>query len=207
MTIGQVILGVRDLDAAARSYEAMGFTVIDGGAHPGLGTANRVVPLGSSYLELLGVIDHEEAAASEFGRSLLAKTADGDRLVRWSIRTEEIEQVGARLQLVPEARQRLRPDGTLLTWRAAGLALSLRDAWLPFFMQWDDPDQFPGAIPVAHPIGECALAWLQISTPDTARLDRWTEGQVDLPLRAGTEGDGIDALAISTPNGDVVIGA
>jgi len=63
--------------------------------------------------------------------------------VRWSIRTEQIEQIGARLGLAPEARKRLRPDGSLLTWRAAGLELSLRDAWLPFFMQWDDPDQFP----------------------------------------------------------------
>lgn len=207
MTIGQVILGVVDLDAAARSYEAMGFTVIDGGAHPGLGTANRVIPLGTSYLELLGVIDRDEAAESEFGRSLLAKTADGDRLVRWSIRTEEIDQVGARLGIVPEARQRLRPDGTMLTWRAAGLELSLRDAWLPFFMQWDEPDQFPGAIPVVHPIGECALAWLQVSTPDTNRLARFTFGQADLPLRVETDGDGIIAAAISTPTGAVVIGA
>ena len=205
VTIGQVILGVRDLDVATQRFEELGFSVVDGGIHPGLGTANRVVPLGASYLELLGVIDREEADAGAFGRSLLERTADGDRLVRWSIRTTAIEQVGARLGLTPERRQRLRPDGTLLTWRAAGLELSLRDSWLPFFMQWDDPSQFPGAIPVDHPIGPCALSWLRVSTADPDRLTRWTEGHVDLPVIRGHASPGIDAVAISTARGDIII--
>ena len=206
MGIGQVILGVGDLDAATQRFVALGFEVVDGGVHPGLGTANRVVPLGDTYLELLGVVDRDQASDSPYGRSLLERTADGDRLVRWSIRTYEIERVGQRLGLEPEHRQRLRPDGTLLTWQAAGIDLSLRDPWLPFFMQWDDPDQFPGATAVTHPLGDCTLAWLAISTTDPDRLARWTEGEADLPLRVGTAGDGIDAVAISTPKGEIVIG-
>ena len=203
--IGQVILGVRDLDAATSRFEASGFAVLDGGVHPGLGTANRVIPLGNAYLELLGVIDRDEAEASAFGRSLIERTADGDRLTRWSIRTEHIELVSERLGLVPEPRRRLRPDGTMLTWRSAGIDLSLRDAWLPFFMQWDDPAQYPGAIPVVHPVGECALAWLEVSTPDPERLARWIGDADDLPLRRGGGGEGIDAVAISTPGGEVIV--
>jgi len=183
----------------------MGFTVLDGGVHPGLGTANRVIPLGNAYLELLGVVDEIEAAASLFGQSLLGRIAGGDRLVRWSIRTEHIHEVSRRLGLTPERRSRLRPDGTTLTWQAAGLELSLRDAWLQFFMQWDAPADYPGAAPVVHPVGECSLAWLEVSTSDPARLARWTEGQTDLPLRHGHDEDGIDAVAISTPSGDVVV--
>ena len=205
VTIGQVILGVRDLDASTRRFEELGFRVVDGGIHPGLGTANRVIPLGTSYLELLGVIDPDEASASPYGRSLLDRTAVGDRLVRWSIRTTAIERVSARLGLTPERRQRLRPDATLLTWRAAGLELSLREAWLPFFMQWDDPGQFPGAIPVAHPIGACALSWLQVSTPDPDKLARWTETEPDLPVHHGHSRPGIDAVAISTEHGVIII--
>jgi hypothetical protein len=205
VTVGQVILGVRDLDAATGRFEELGFRVVDGGIHPGLGTANRVIPLGASYIELLGVIDREEAYASPYGRSLLDRTADGDRLVRWSIRTTSIEQVSARLGLTSERRRRLRPDGSLLTWRAAGLELSLRDSWLPFFMQWDDPGQFPGAIAVDHPIGSCALSWLRVSTPDPDRLTRWTEGEADLPVIRGDARPGIDAVAISTAGGDIVI--
>jgi hypothetical protein len=204
--LGQVILGVRDLDAATERFEAFGLSVVDGGIHPGLGTANRLIPLGNAYLELLGVVDHAPAAASTFGQSLLARISQGDRLVRWSIRTERIEQVCQRLELVAERRTRLRPDGILLTWQAAGLDLSLRDSWLPFFMQWDERRDFPGSLPVVHPVGECALLWLQISTPDPDRLARWTEGCGDLPLRRGGDGDGIDAVAISTPEGVVVVG-
>jgi hypothetical protein len=203
--IGQVILGVQDLDVATRRFESLGFGVVDGGVHPGLGTANRVIPLGNAYLELLGAIDREEAARSDYGRFLLDRTADGDRLVRWSIRTTEIERVGERLGLTPEPRQRLRPDGSLLTWRSAGIDLSLRDAWLPFFMQWDDPAQYPGAIPAEHPNDATALAWLQVSPADHAQLARWTEAQSDLPLHVGDGAPGIDAVAVTTTSGDLVI--
>ena len=123
--IGQVILGVQDLEASTARFETLGFAVVDGGKHPGLGTANRVIPLGNAYLELLGVIDRAEAAASPFGQSLLGRISAGDRLVRWSIRTERIEEDCRRLGLVAERRQRMRPDGALLMWQAAGLELSL----------------------------------------------------------------------------------
>ncbi|PYM52268.1 MAG: VOC family protein, partial [Candidatus Rokuibacteriota bacterium] len=46
LELGQVVLGVRDLEAATRRMEAEGFAVQDGGVHPGLGTANRIIPLG-----------------------------------------------------------------------------------------------------------------------------------------------------------------
>lgn len=204
--VGQVILGVRDLDAATKHFETLGFSVVDGGIHPGLGTANRVIPLGNAYLELLGIIDHDEAAATVFGQSLLTRITDGDRLVRWSLRTERIEAVCHRLELRAERRKRLRPDGTILTWQSAGLDLSLRDAWLPFFMQWDHERDFPGILPVVHPVGECALLWLQISTPDPDRLAAWIEGHDDVPLRRGNGADGIDAVAITTPDGVVIVG-
>ena len=45
-----------------------------------------------------------------------------------------------------------------------------------------------------------------MSTPEPDRLARWTEGERELPLRLGSDGEGIDAVAIATPNGEVVIG-
>jgi hypothetical protein len=205
VSIGQVIIGVRDLDTATRRFERMGFCVVGGGVHPGIGTANRLIPLGTSYLELLGVIDHDQAVSTPYGRSLVERTAHGDRLVRWSIRTERIEVVCERLGLVAERRHRVRPDGSVLTWRAAGLELSLRDAWLPFFMQWDEAREFPGSIPVRHPLGHCTLSWLRVCPTDAARLARWTGVEPDLPLRTGHDHEGIEAVAIATPNGELVI--
>src|SRR5471032_3051182 len=102
LVLSQIIVGVQDLDAAASRFAAMGFDVLDGGVHPNVGTANRVIPLGAQYLELLGIVEPDDARASEYGRSLLRAIADGDRLVRWSLRTDAIDTVAGRLELAVE---------------------------------------------------------------------------------------------------------
>jgi hypothetical protein len=205
LELSQVILGVRDLDAATRRMEALGLTVLDGGAHPGVGTANRVVPLGRQYLELLGVVDEAEARAGWYGRALLAAIAGGDRLVRWSLRTDRIDEVAARLGLTPEGRQRVRPDGVRLTWKAAGIAPAAELGWLPFFMQWDDPAQYPGVQPVRHANGANGVAWIEVAGPDPDRLARWTEG-ADVPLRVVPGAPGLRRVALATDRGEIVIG-
>ena len=124
LVLSQIIFGVTDLDAAADRFRALGFDVLDGGLHPGVGTANRVVPLGAQYLELLGVVAVNRARESEYGRSLLRAIADGDRLVRWSLRTDAIENVAARLGIEVEHRQRVRPDGELLATGGGDLGKS-----------------------------------------------------------------------------------
>ena len=71
LSLSQIIFGVNDLDAATHRFRAMGFDVLDGGVHPGVGTANRIIPLGAQYIELLGVVAPDLARESEYGRSLL----------------------------------------------------------------------------------------------------------------------------------------
>ncbi len=115
LQLSQVIVGVRDLDEASERFTTMGFDVLDGGVHPGVGTANRIIPLGGGYLELLGVVSAGEAGGSAYGRGRYwPRRPDGDRLVRWSLRTEAIDVVAARLGLTIEPRRRLRPDGVEL---------------------------------------------------------------------------------------------
>jgi Glyoxalase-like domain len=71
--LDHVLVAVPDLAAAARVLEEEhGLTAIEGGRHPGWGTANRIVPLGDSYLELVAVVDAGEAARSPFGRWVAA---------------------------------------------------------------------------------------------------------------------------------------
>jgi hypothetical protein len=205
LELGQVILGVRDLDAASRRMEGLGFTVLDGGVHPGLGTANRLIPLGRQYLELLGVVDRALAEAQWYGQALLARIADGDRLVRWSLRTDQIEKIAGTLGLVPERRRRIRPDGRPLTWRAAGLREAAAESWPPFFMQWDDPADFPGALPARHANGAQGVAWLEVATPDPARLERLRAGG-DAPIRLAPGPPGLGRVAIATIGGELILG-
>ena len=54
MRIDHVIYATRDLDGATAMVEAqLGLTAVAGGRHEGVGTHNRIVPLGDGYLELL----------------------------------------------------------------------------------------------------------------------------------------------------------
>ena len=213
LTVDHVILGVNDLEIATRRVEALGFGVVDGGRHPGLGTANRIVPFGGpsgapQYLELLGVVDADEARRSPFGRALLDAIKDGDRLVRWCLQTTvaDLDVVAARLQLTVEPRARKRPDGVMLTWRAAGLALSLAEAWLPFFVAWDHPDRHPGLSAVRHRRAPRAFTRIDVATGDRPWLDRWLQG-VSTAVRLVDGPPRLHQVAIATEDGDVVVGA
>lgn len=55
--IDHVLVGVRDLEAARRAYQHLGFTVSPRGRHIGWGTANYCVMFPDSYIELLGIVD------------------------------------------------------------------------------------------------------------------------------------------------------
>ena len=54
--IDHLVLAVRDLDAAAARYSALGFTLTPRALHP-WGTANRLVQLDGSFLEILAVAE------------------------------------------------------------------------------------------------------------------------------------------------------
>lgn len=56
--VDHVLVAVRDLDAAAKSWEALGFTVSPRGVHsPLLGSANNTIMFGEDYVELLGILN------------------------------------------------------------------------------------------------------------------------------------------------------
>jgi Glyoxalase-like domain len=72
--LDHVLFAVTDLEAASRAIEArIGLSSIEGGRHAGLGTANRIVPLGDSYVELVTVADEADARRNAFGSWLRAR--------------------------------------------------------------------------------------------------------------------------------------
>ena len=98
LAIDHVLIPVDDLAAAGAIVKAMyGLTSIEGGRHPGWGTANLVVPLGDAYVELVAVVDRDAAALSAFGRWILAATPG--QPLGWAVRTRAIAEVGQRLGL------------------------------------------------------------------------------------------------------------
>jgi len=196
---GNLVVGVSDLDAAAEQFRSVGLDVLDGGRHVQFGTANRVIPFGRSYLELLAVVDRAVAETTWFGRSLLAHLARREGLVRWSLRSHRLDAVAASLGLAIERRSRTTPGGRLLQWRAAGLELSLEHAWLPFFVEWPDGD-FPGGQPATHEVAVGDIAWMALTPGDGDRLARWLCGAV-VPLRHVPGEPGLTACGIGLDGG------
>jgi len=74
--LDHVVVTVRDLDAAAAQWRALGFTLSPRGTHSAhLGTANHTIMFGSDYVELLGVL--ADTALSAPSREFLARRGDG----------------------------------------------------------------------------------------------------------------------------------
>ena len=97
----------------------------------------------------------------------------------------------------------MRPDGELLTWRAAGLDLALDDATIPFFMQWDHPRQYPGAMPAQHRNGARRVSSLALTPRDPERFSGWTAG-ADAPLQIETGSEpGLLGVRVETDDGEL----
>lgn len=68
---------VEDFDRAARELLRELGLAARGGSHPGRGTANMIVPLGESYLELITVVDPKEAIAFPWSRRVACALESG----------------------------------------------------------------------------------------------------------------------------------
>lgn len=179
LAIDHVVLPVVDLGLAAAEVETRyGLRSLEGGHHPSWGTANRIVPLGDTYVELVAVVDPETAAHNAFG-TWIASARAGQPL-GWAVRTDAIEAVGQRLGLAVVPGSRATPGGELISWQSAGLEIATREPGLPFFIQWGDGVPYPGSASVDHPGGPARLRLLSVSS-DALRLADWL-GQHDLPI-------------------------
>jgi hypothetical protein len=175
MELDHVLIAVDDLEAAAKEVEErLGLASVAGGRHHGLGTANRIVPLGETYLELVAVVDDAEAAASGFGSWVGG--GERPRLLGWCLRTDDLGAVAGRLSLTIADGSRARPDGTVLRWRMAGLERSAEEPSLPFFIEWGTGTPYPGeALAQSATIDEVRLQG------EPGRIEEWLGG-ADVPI-------------------------
>jgi hypothetical protein len=205
LRIDHIIYAVDDLDAAAARFrDEFGLGSIVGGRHPGWGTANRIVPLGREYVELVTVVDRDEAAASDFGRGVTEAVATGRRLVGWAAATNDLRGIVGRLNLEVKRGSRARHDGSTLRWELAGVAQALSTSALPFFIQWDGPRELhPGAAVVDHGVTPRGIAWIEISAGEDS-LRAWL-GDHDLPLRISEGPPSLSAVGITTGEGELVL--
>jgi hypothetical protein len=197
--IDHAIIGARDVEAVAdRLWERHGLASLPGGRHPGWGTHNRIVPLAGAYLEIIGVVDENEALRDPMGRWLLAHTATGDPLMGWCCEAGDIERLARRLGLTLERGRRDRADGGRLSWRVAGRDSAL--GALPFFIAWDSPEMRPGLLSAPHAVEVRGLQRVEVGC-SADELASWIDGEV--PVRALDDGGGLRAIVIDTAAGEI----
>jgi hypothetical protein len=200
-----VIYAVRDFRAAANRFEDdFGLAAVPGGRHEGWGTANWIVPLGPSYIELIGVADADEAAGSFLGRHLTAVLAEGERFVGWVLRPDGFDDAVSRLGLQPSEGSRIRPDGTTLRWRSADPEVTMADPSRPFFIEWlMSPELHPGRMEAPHRVQPRGISWVEVSG-DEGAVRAWVEDD-GLAVRVVPGPPALVAVGVATAGGEVII--
>lgn len=199
LELDHVVIAAADLDDAARELESRhGLASVEGGRHLDWGTANRIVPLGDAYLELIAVVDQAKAAETVPGR-WVGSARDGQPL-GWAVRTDDLDAVATRLGLTTGEGSRVTPDGSVLRWRSAGLERSVDKPTLPFFIEWHPETPFPGRADTSE------LRIVRVGlVGDDGQLTRWLgDNELAIEVREGTPA--VARVVLAGPAGEVVLG-
>jgi hypothetical protein len=203
--IDHLLFAVDDLQAAARDIEARhGLSSIAGGRHPGWGTANRIVPLGDAYLELVTVVDQAEAMQSPFGSWVASAAGTLAGPFAWAVRTHRLDDVAHRLGLTVAGGSRVDRSGRSLRWRLAGIERAAHEPSLPFFIEWQAGSRLPGSAQRADSLGPLAIVSLRLSG-DPHRLTAWL-GLHAMPITVRPGPAAVTGITLAGSVGEIVLG-
>lgn len=177
--IDHLVIACADPDAAAADLEReLGLRAAGGGRHEALGTFNRLVWLGDSYVELIGVFDRALAERSWIGAPTVRALDAGGGLATWSVATDDIDgdvkrlNEGGAFLAEPLTGERVRPDGAVVRWRLS-VPRELGPERPPFLIEHDataaewTPDDRGARAAEAHPIGAAVrLTTLELPISD-----------------------------------------
>jgi hypothetical protein len=214
--LDHVLVAIKDLGEGARQFTAQyGLHALEGGRHPGVGTANMIVPLGSAYLELISVVNAGEAARSPGGNRISQTIAGGRTFATWAVRTDNLDLLREYLREsgralpdpLPGARQ--RPDGVTLRWRTQLLAPMERPGVLPFVIEWSVPQgMHPAEAPVHHPSRARGIRLVRLGDPNPPAASEQLRALLgeDIPVVVEeADTSGVLAVEVDAPDGVIVV--
>jgi catechol 2,3-dioxygenase-like lactoylglutathione lyase family enzyme len=172
--IDHLVIAVRDLEAAARDYRDLGFTVVEGGRHTGIGTYNMLIAFeDTAYIELIGF--YEEPRPDHRWWTPLTK---GGGLVDYCLQTDDLpgDTIALREAGVdigePEPKNRKRPDGVEVRW-VFSLSRGADRGVAPFVIadETGRDERVPGQR--RHANGVTGIGTLTVAVDDVAKVRRW----------------------------------
>lgn len=141
--LDHILLGVDDLDHGIDwMQERSGVRATFGGVHPGRGTRNALLSLGTRrYLEIIAPDPRQANATSGDKMANGLRALHEPRLIGWAVHTNDlagpVQKAAAAAIAIDDPRygSRVRPDGKTLRWRSFSLKKNFEV--LPFFIEWD----------------------------------------------------------------------
>ena len=171
--LDHILLGCNDLEHGIAFVEQhTGVRAASGGVHPGRGTQNALLSLGTRrYLEIIAPDPQQTSSSSELPAKL--KKLSEPRLVGWAAHPGDLQVLAADLARAgvaaegPTPGSRKRPDGSVLHWKTVNLKDDA-NGMLPFFIEWSADSPHPSS---DAPSG-CQLLRFELLSPDPAALDK-----------------------------------
>jgi len=170
--IDHIVIVVPDLAAAAKSYEALGFTVVPGGRHP-TGSHNALIAFADgSYVELISFYEpsprHKWWAPLQRGGGLVDYCMQTDDLLA---DTRAFRAAGVDID-DPSPLSRVRPDGYQLHW-VLSIPRGGHKGVAPFLIQDETPRDERVPRQTKHANGVTGLGTITIAVEDTAPVRGW----------------------------------
>ncbi len=157
--LDHILLGCSDLDRGIAFVEARtGVRAAFGGVHPGRGTQNALLSLGTRrYLEIIAP-DPKQSGAQQY--PVIAKLTE-PRLIGWAAHLSDLQ--------------------SFAVWKALTLKENATDL-LPFFIEWSADSMHPSA---DSPKG-CSLLRFEAVSPETESLSKQIALlNLDIPIVKG----------------------
>lgn len=177
--IDHVVIVVADLDRAIAGFDALGFTAVRGGRHPGLGTHNALIAFADgAYFELIAFLvpasTHRWFAVVSKGGGLTDFCMQTDDL---DADTASFKRAGATVN-EPFAMERERPDGYTLKWVLA-VAQPPSAGAVPFLIRDITPRDERVPRERAHRNGAAGIRTLTVAVENAVAARTFYERAID----------------------------
>jgi hypothetical protein len=209
--IDHIIIGVHDLEKAATQFsQKLGLAVSGGGIHPTGGTANRVIVISDTYLELIAINKPTEAQ-----QSMLDRLAMHEGYLNFALASNDIEadshaMINRGITILGPTSGRLRAaDGHTRGWSRIDIERPDLAQRYPFIIQHDSAGEerrfrLAGwTIPPEHTLGAVQVRSATIAVANLAEATQRFQHIYGLqPSDSFTgEADGWDAMLVAFPLG------